>query len=137
MISLINFTTHGTEFGGSLQVHTPDGLQVELPTEVFPKVLQAILGRRSRTTPESRRNVTYRSARCAWCKGTGKDPSILLLLLHLGSRARCRICRGRGRVLAAVTPRRCGWCNGSGWKIIRKCPTCVGTGWAYGRVEEG
>lgn len=59
---------------------------------------------------------------CAWCMGRGRERE-----------QECRVCKGRGAVLAAQPARPCRSCAGTGREGLieerRACRTCKGAGW--------
>ncbi len=82
--------------------------------------------------------------KCAFCKGTGKDPFNLLSSISI-----CQVCSGKGKVEVkepmikcvyckgtGVYPHNgrvtCTVCNGKGYVTVKgeteKCPDCNGTG---------
>ena len=67
---------------------------------------------------------------CAWCIGRGRDRE-----------DKCRVCEGRGAVLAAQPARPCRSCAGTGRAGLieerRACPTCQGAGWEGVGVSDG
>lgn len=59
---------------------------------------------------------------CAWCRGSGWGCC----------NAKCPACTGKGTVLVAAPPTKCGLCGGTGrTKDYLMCPSCGGTGWAH------
>jgi len=88
--------------------------------------------------------------KCAFCKGTGKDPFELLSELSV-----CQVCGGRGKVEVKEPAIKCAYCkgtgvyplgaritctvcNGKGMVTVKgaaeECPECNGTGQA---IESG
>lgn len=83
------------------------------------------------------------TVRCAFCKGTGKDPFSLL-----SSLATCEVCMGKGETAVQEPFQPCVYCKGSGIqphsrltctvcggkgvihfeKPVRVCPDCGGSG---------
>lgn len=65
---------------------------------------------------------------CAFCGGTGKNPS---------SSAKCPVCGGRRRVRVKTPYYQCGFCQGTGASGTMTCTICKGTGvvTAEGDVE--
>lgn len=81
--------------------------------------------------------------KCAFCKGSGKDPFNLLSEL-----ATCQVCGGRGNVEVKEPAIKCAYCKGSGVHPLgarvtctvcngkgmitvdssKECPKCKGTG---------
>lgn len=66
--------------------------------------------------------VGHAPEECAWCMGRGRDRE-----------EKCRVCKGRGAVLAAHPARPCNSCAGSGRAGLiedqQACPSCGGGGW--------
>ena len=66
--------------------------------------------------------VSHAPEECAWCMGRGRDRE-----------DKCRVCKGRGAVLAAQPARPCHSCAGSGRAGLigdrQACPSCGGAGW--------
>lgn len=55
------------------------------------------------------RTGNHVTAKCAFCHGTGKDPSGLLSIL-----ATCQVCRGSGKITATAPVVKYPFCNGNG-----------------------
>ena len=88
--------------------------------------------------------------KCAFCKGTGKDPFDILSKL-----ANCQVCGGTGEVTVETPYVECAYCRGSGVQpqtrntciacngkgVIpykssgKKCPACKGTGRNIGKGD--
>jgi len=74
------------------------------------------------------------TAKCAFCKGTGKDPFGLLSIL-----ATCQVCRGSGKITATAPVVKYPFCNGSGVHPSRgryTCIVCNGKGVVSAAIEE-
>jgi len=92
-----------------------------------------------------------RKIKCAFCKGTGKDPFDLLSEI-----ASCQVCGGTGEVNIQEPYVECAYCNGKGVHphtrlscsacggkgVIpykkssgKKCPVCKGTGRNIGKSD--
>ena len=63
--------------------------------------------------------------KCAFCKGTGKDPWGLMSVL-----AECQVCKGRGTVKIEEPYEKCPVCHGTGVQHNRRlnCLACGGKG---------
>jgi len=63
--------------------------------------------------------------RCAFCKGTGKDPFGVLSPLSL-----CQVCKGTGKVKVASPAIKCAFCKGTGIYLDKRitCTVCGGKG---------
>ena len=67
---------------------------------------------------------------CAFCKGTGKDPSSII------STEPCKVCSGVGKITLTVSCNnlvKCSYCKGSGRDpssivSLQPCPVCKGHG---------
>lgn len=66
-----------------------------------------------------------RKLKCAFCKGTGKDPFDLLSEL-----ANCQVCSGIGEVTVEEPTVKCAYCQGSGVHPNSRlsCSACGGKG---------
>ena len=66
-----------------------------------------------------------RTIKCAFCKGTGKDPFKLLSEL-----ATCQVCNGEGEIRVVIPYDPCPACGGSGVKSHSRlvCTVCNGKG---------
>ena len=73
------------------------------------------------------------TAKCAFCKGTGKDPFGLLSIL-----ATCQVCRGSGKITVTAPVVKCPFYNGSGVHPSRRytCIVCNGKGVVSAAIEE-
>jgi hypothetical protein len=109
-----------------LQANALKGLLIGLFIGIVVGVWVAIFGR-PQMVFDYDRHVTYKLARCAWCGAKGRNFLILP----------CRVCQGRGHVLAVEPRRKCAWCKGKGKEFgIFRCRVCDGTGWAYGHYDK-
>ena len=63
--------------------------------------------------------------KCAFCKGTGKDPFELLSSMSI-----CQVCLGRGKVKVTPPTTKCAFCNGTGVYLDKRitCTVCRGKG---------
>ena len=63
--------------------------------------------------------------KCAFCKGTGKDPFGLLSPMSI-----CQVCLGRGKVKVTPPTAKCAFCNGTGIYLDKRitCTVCGGKG---------
>lgn len=76
------------------------------------------------STGYHQRIATCKPARCAYCRGKGRHPSIPF--------TQCTVCNGQGSILAIEPHRKCPRCKGTGKKIFGiKCKACGGAGWAH------
>lgn len=95
------------------------------------------------TTQKATEQATWAEVKCAFCRGTGKDPfGVMSILSNCPScggtgTARvkepyvvCRACRGTGVLLRSRLP--CLGCDGKGVSHVKEptqtCPVCKGTG---------
>jgi len=70
--------------------------------------------------------------RCAYCRGTGRDPFGIM-----SSRSTCTACGGKRSVWVQMPPVTCAYCHGSGVSPVgarNPCLACGGTG--VGSIEE-
>lgn len=69
------------------------------------------------------------SAKCAFCKGTGRDPFGVLSPLSF-----CQVCGGKGKIKIKGPVVKCAFCKGSGVQPHTTdrlhCMACKGKGWA-------
>jgi RecJ-like exonuclease len=106
--------------------HGPAWLLAGLFLGMIVGVPTAILGS-PRMVFEYNRQVIYKLARCAWCRGSGRNFFIFP----------CRVCRGNGHVLTVEPKQKCAWCHGHGKEFfVFRCRVCDGTGWAYGLFDK-
>ncbi len=61
--------------------------------------------------------------RCAFCRGSGKDPFGIMSWLST-----CCVCLGRGRVITETPHERCAHCGGTGAVKTFSCTVCRGKG---------
>lgn len=63
--------------------------------------------------------------KCAFCKGTGRDPFGLMSVL-----SKCQVCKGRGTVMIEEPYEKCPVCDGTGVQYNKKlnCLACRGKG---------
>lgn len=71
------------------------------------------------------KTVKATEIKCAFCKGTGKDPFGLLSPLAI-----CQVCLGRGKVKVTPPTTKCAFCNGTGIYLDKRitCTVCGGKG---------
>lgn len=85
----------------------------------------AVVRRRVKSAPAEDTRVTVK---CAFCKGSGKDPWGLPSFL-----SNCQVCSGRGVVKVQPPVKECAFCGGTGIQPYTTsrltCMACKGKGW--------
>lgn len=81
----------------------------------------------------AKKKVDWEVIKCAFCRGTGRDPFGLLSYL-----SNCPVCHGRGTVRVAKPYETCKACEGTGlyFKSKMYCWTCRGKGVVTVRAAE-
>lgn len=105
-----------------------------MPQKVLPKAEDApAFFPKAAVVPEpmTDREAKWAEVRCAFCRGTGKDPFGALSLLST-----CGVCGGKGTVRVKEPHVTCSFCGGNGTHGTSRltCTACMGKGVMH--VEE-